>query len=46
MDQAVPDEELAKVKNQAEATLAFSEVELLNRAMNLPTRLMLATRIW
>ena len=35
IDQAVPDEELAKVKNQAEATLAFSEVELLNRAMNL-----------
>lgn len=35
VDQAVPDEELAKVKNQAEATLAFSEVELLNRAMNL-----------
>ena len=35
MDQAVPDEELTKVKNQAEATLAFSEVELLNRAMNL-----------
>ena len=31
----VSDEELAKVKNQAEATLAFSEVELLNRAMNL-----------
>ena len=31
----MPDEELAKVKNQAEATLAFSEVELLNRAMNL-----------
>ncbi len=31
-----PDEaELAKVKNQAEATLTFSEVELLNRAMNL-----------
>jgi zinc protease len=27
--------ELSKVKNQAEATLAFSEVELLNRAMNL-----------
>jgi predicted Zn-dependent peptidase len=27
--------ELAKVKNQAESTLAFSEVELLNRAMNL-----------
>ncbi|GAB2516378.1 M16 family metallopeptidase [Spirosoma aerophilum] len=35
IDQTVPDEELAKVKNQAEATLAFSEVELLNRAMNL-----------
>lgn len=28
-------EEVEKVKNQAEATLAFSEVELLNRAMNL-----------
>ncbi|MFN8354670.1 MAG: pitrilysin family protein [Spirosomataceae bacterium] len=27
--------ELTKVKNQAESTLAFSEVELLNRAMNL-----------
>ncbi|MBD2757515.1 M16 family metallopeptidase [Spirosoma validum] len=35
IDQVVSDEELAKVKNQAEATLAFSEVELLNRAMNL-----------
>lgn len=35
IDQTVPDDELAKVKNQAEATLAFSEVELLNRAMNL-----------
>ncbi len=35
VDNAVPEEELAKVKNQAEATLAFSEVELLNRAMNL-----------
>ncbi|MFD2935604.1 M16 family metallopeptidase [Spirosoma flavum] len=35
IDQSVSDEELAKVKNQAEATLAFSEVELLNRAMNL-----------
>ncbi|GAB3022613.1 M16 family metallopeptidase [Spirosoma pulveris] len=35
IDQAVPADELAKVKNQAEATLAFSEVELLNRAMNL-----------
>jgi len=28
-------EELEKVKNQAEASLAFSQVELLNRAMNL-----------
>ncbi len=27
--------EVGKVKNQAEASLAFSEVELLNRAMNL-----------
>ncbi|GAB3641147.1 M16 family metallopeptidase [Spirosoma arcticum] len=35
INQAVAEEELAKVKNQAEATLAFSEVELLNRAMNL-----------
>lgn len=33
--QNVPDEELMKVKNQAESTMAFSEVELLNRAMNL-----------
>jgi zinc protease len=29
------DGEVSKVKNQTEATLAFSEVELLNRAMNL-----------
>jgi zinc protease len=29
------EDEVAKVKNQTEATLAFSEVELLNRAMNL-----------
>ena len=35
INQTVVEEELAKVKNQAEATLAFSEVELLNRAMNL-----------
>ncbi len=35
IDQKVSDDELSKVKNQAEATLAFSEVELLNRAMNL-----------
>ena len=31
----VEESELNKVKNQAEVTLAFSEVELLNRAMNL-----------
>lgn len=31
----VSEEELTKVKNQAESTLVFSEVELLNRAMNL-----------
>lgn len=35
IDQPVSADELAKVKNQAEATLAFSEVELLNRVMNL-----------
>ncbi|ACT94166.1 M16 family metallopeptidase [Dyadobacter fermentans] len=29
------EEEVTKVKNQSEASLAFSEVELLNRAMNL-----------
>lgn len=29
------DEEVMRVKNQSEATLEFSEVELLNRAMNL-----------
>jgi predicted Zn-dependent peptidase len=28
-------DELQKVKNQAESSLVFSEVELLNRAMNL-----------
>ncbi len=31
----VSEAEIGKVKNQSEATLAFSEVELLNRAMNL-----------
>lgn len=31
----ISEEELQKVKNQAEASLIFSEVELLNRAMNL-----------
>jgi predicted Zn-dependent peptidase len=33
--QKVPEQELEKVKNQAESTIVFSEVELLNRAMNL-----------
>lgn len=31
----VEESELQKVKNQSESTLAFAEVELLNRAMNL-----------
>jgi len=31
----VPEEELTKVKNQAEATLVYAEIEVLNRAMNL-----------
>ncbi|RPD49599.1 insulinase family protein [Hymenobacter sediminis] len=31
----VPAEELEKVKNQAEASIVFSEIELLHRAMNL-----------
>ena len=35
VNQAVDEAELVKVKNQAETVLAFSEVELLNRAMNL-----------
>jgi len=33
--EGVSSEELEKVKNQAEATLEFGEVEVLNRAMNL-----------
>jgi zinc protease len=35
VEQGPTDEELDKVKNQSEASLAFSQVELLNRAMNL-----------
>lgn len=35
MKSPMPEDELTKVKNQAESTLVFSEVELLNRAMNL-----------
>lgn len=34
-EEVISEEELQKVKNQAEASLIFSEVELLNRAMNL-----------
>lgn len=37
LSESVPEEELRKVKNQAESTLAFDEVELLNKAMNLAT---------
>jgi predicted Zn-dependent peptidase len=35
MEQLVNEEELNKVKNQAETSIVFSEIELLNRAMNL-----------
>ena len=35
LSQGITDEELEKVKNQAESTLIFSESELLNRVMNL-----------
>ena len=35
LQEGISEEELEKVKNQAVATLAFAEVELLNRAMNL-----------
>jgi len=35
VENGATEEEVAKVKNQSEASLAFSEVELLNRAMNL-----------
>jgi zinc protease len=35
MEQLVDEEELQKVKNQAETSIVFSEVELLNRAMGL-----------
>jgi predicted Zn-dependent peptidase len=34
-DELVEEQELEKVKNQAEASIIFSEIELLNRAMNL-----------
>ena len=35
IEKGVPEPELDKVKNQAESSVVFSEVELLNRAMNL-----------
>ncbi len=35
LSEGISEQELAKVKNQAEATIEFGEVELLNRAMNL-----------
>ncbi|MEN9613635.1 MAG: hypothetical protein RLZZ628_4449, partial [Bacteroidota bacterium] len=35
VNNALEESELQKVKNQSESTMAFSEVELLNRAMNL-----------
>jgi predicted Zn-dependent peptidase len=35
MENLVEEQELNKVKNQAETSLVFSEIELLNRAMNL-----------
>jgi len=35
VEEGIPEPELDKVKNQAESSLVFSEVELLNRAMNL-----------
>lgn len=34
-NERLPEDELQKVKNQAESTLVFSEVDVLNRAMNL-----------
>ncbi|MFT5618442.1 MAG: zinc protease [Arenicella sp.] len=34
-NELIEEEELEKVKNQAESTLAFSEIEILNRAMAL-----------
>ena len=37
LSQPVSEKELNKVKNQAESTMAFDEVELLNKAMNLAT---------
>jgi zinc protease len=35
VEEGAKEEELEKVKNQAEATLEFGEVEVMNRAMNL-----------
>ncbi|MBC7450204.1 MAG: insulinase family protein, partial [Cytophagales bacterium] len=41
VQESLSEEELNKVKNQAESTLAFGEVEVLNRAMNLSFAAML-----
>jgi zinc protease len=41
MNEKFSDTELKKVKNQAESTLVFGEVEVLNRAMNLAYAAML-----
>lgn len=41
MEEKFSDTELKKVKNQAESTLVFGEVEVLNRAMNLAYAAML-----
>ncbi len=35
LDSGVTEDELKKVKNQAESSMVFGEVELLQRAMNL-----------
>ena len=35
LEEMVSEEELTKVKNHSEASIVFSEIELLNRAMNL-----------
>jgi zinc protease len=35
LENGISDEELTKVKNQAEASHVFSEIEVLNRAMNI-----------
>ncbi|WKN29966.1 pitrilysin family protein [Porifericola rhodea] len=41
IEEPLEEEELEKVKNQAESTIVFSEMELLNRSMNLAYAAML-----